>query len=353
MRELGGLDFAEIGAALGTSGAVVRQTLYEARRNLEQMDVGRGMRCEAVTRVLSDADGRISNRRQIRAHLGDCPNCRHFQERIQARKKAFAGIAPLPAGAAAGLLQSLLGGAGGSAAGGAAAAFGGGAAQSAGTAGILKVVATVAALAVVGTASVERNLHESQTASDAAAAPLTQRSQADHPTRSTVAKSRSSRQAQPSAHRPSAVSAPAAANAAAVPGGRRSGAPASRNDFSPERALARSDDSSSAAPITDAAESPAGSPNAEQQQQPAKQAEKEEKKTAKAEAKGTSEHPTHPVHPPHPAQSQKPVEPPAPGQEAPAEAETAPAPEAAEGSFESTSHSPNGKAKGHEKQVAE
>ena len=31
MRELGGLDFEEIGAALGTSPAVARQTLYEAR----------------------------------------------------------------------------------------------------------------------------------------------------------------------------------------------------------------------------------------------------------------------------------------------------------------------------------
>jgi RNA polymerase sigma factor (sigma-70 family) len=79
MRELSGLDFVDIGAALGTSGAVVRQALYEARRNLEQMDFGRGMRCETVMGVLSDADGRISSRREIRAHLRDCPACRRFQ----------------------------------------------------------------------------------------------------------------------------------------------------------------------------------------------------------------------------------------------------------------------------------
>ncbi|MFP5389263.1 MAG: sigma-70 family RNA polymerase sigma factor [Thermoleophilia bacterium] len=92
MRELSGLDFVDIGAALGTSGAVVRQTLYEARRNLEQMDSGRGMRCEVVAQVLSDADGRISGRREIRAHLRDCPGCRRFQDRIEARKEeAFAG----------------------------------------------------------------------------------------------------------------------------------------------------------------------------------------------------------------------------------------------------------------------
>ena len=34
MRELGGLDFAEIGAALGTSSGAARQTLYEARLSL-------------------------------------------------------------------------------------------------------------------------------------------------------------------------------------------------------------------------------------------------------------------------------------------------------------------------------
>jgi len=97
MRELSGLDFVDIGAALGTSGAVVRQTLYEARRNLEQMDSGRGMRCEAVAQVLSDADRRISGRRQIRAHLRHCPKCRRFQDGIQARKEALAGSLCHPA----------------------------------------------------------------------------------------------------------------------------------------------------------------------------------------------------------------------------------------------------------------
>ena len=55
MRELAGLDFAEIGTALGTSPAVARQTLYEARLSLRQMDEGREMSCEAVTKALSGA----------------------------------------------------------------------------------------------------------------------------------------------------------------------------------------------------------------------------------------------------------------------------------------------------------
>src|SRR3954468_9736634 len=90
MRELSGLDFAEIGAALDASGAVVRQSLYEARRNLEQMDHGRGMNCGAVARVISDADRRITRRRDIRAHLRDCPNCRRFQDAISRRESVLA-----------------------------------------------------------------------------------------------------------------------------------------------------------------------------------------------------------------------------------------------------------------------
>jgi len=39
MRELAGLEFEQIGSALDTSGAVARQTLYEARQSLRQMEL--------------------------------------------------------------------------------------------------------------------------------------------------------------------------------------------------------------------------------------------------------------------------------------------------------------------------
>jgi RNA polymerase sigma factor (sigma-70 family) len=100
MRELNGLDFAEIGAALDTSAAVVRQSLYEARRNLEQIGDGRDLGCAAVTRVLADADGRITRRRDIRAHLRDCEDCRRFRRSIEGREGILAAVPPLPAGAA-------------------------------------------------------------------------------------------------------------------------------------------------------------------------------------------------------------------------------------------------------------
>jgi RNA polymerase sigma factor (sigma-70 family) len=154
MRELAGLDFAEIGTALGTSAAVVRQAIYEARLSLRQMDEGRAMSCERVTRALSDGDGRVARRRDLRSHLRACASCRGFNESIEGREQAFAGLAPLPAAAAAGLLQGLLGGHG--AAGGGFATALGGAAKSLGTSAALKGAATVAIVAAIGVGAADR-----------------------------------------------------------------------------------------------------------------------------------------------------------------------------------------------------
>jgi RNA polymerase sigma factor (sigma-70 family) len=157
MRELAGLDFAEIGASIGTTPAVARQTVYEARLSLRLMDEGREMSCEAVTRAISDGDGRVIRRRDIRAHLRACAGCRRFSEEIKGRRKDFAALSPLPAVAAAGLLQGLLGSASGSGAGGGlATALGGGAAKSIGTAAALKGAATVAVVAAVGVTAADR-----------------------------------------------------------------------------------------------------------------------------------------------------------------------------------------------------
>ncbi|MET0557208.1 MAG: sigma-70 family RNA polymerase sigma factor [Solirubrobacterales bacterium] len=162
MREAGGLDFEEIGAALGTSAAVARQTLYEARLGLRQMDAGREMDCVTVSKALSDGDRRVRRRRDIRAHLRDCADCRRFAEEIDSRRGDLAAIAPLPAVAAAALLQGLLGGgagAGAAAAGGTGAAggaLGGTVVKSVGTATLLKGTAAVAVVAAIGVGAADR-----------------------------------------------------------------------------------------------------------------------------------------------------------------------------------------------------
>ena len=91
MRELAGLEFAEIGAALGTSAEVARQTVYEARLSLRQMDEGREMSCATVTRALSDGDGRVTRRRDVRSHLRACADCRRFREEIEGRRRDLRG----------------------------------------------------------------------------------------------------------------------------------------------------------------------------------------------------------------------------------------------------------------------
>lgn len=156
MRELAGLEFEEIGAALGTSDAVARQTLYEARQSLRQMEEGREMSCDEVTKALSDGDGRVTRRRDVRAHLRSCAGCRAFRDEIKGRQRDLAAISPLPAAAVAGMVQGLVGGSGAASGGSLAAALGGGAAKTIGASTAAKGVATVAVAAAVGVGAADR-----------------------------------------------------------------------------------------------------------------------------------------------------------------------------------------------------
>jgi RNA polymerase sigma factor (sigma-70 family) len=157
MRELAGLGFEEIGAALETTPAVARQTLYEARLSLRQMEEGREMSCGSVTRALSDDDGRVIRRRDLRAHLRHCAQCREFRDELRRRRSDLAAISPLPAAAAAGILQAMFGAGGtGTGGGGLAGALGGGAAKVFGTSAAVKSAATVAVVAAVGVTAADR-----------------------------------------------------------------------------------------------------------------------------------------------------------------------------------------------------
>jgi RNA polymerase sigma factor (sigma-70 family) len=162
MRELADLDFEEIGAALNTSPAVARQTLYEARLSLRQMEEGRELSCDEVMRAISDADGRVTRRRDLRAHLRECGGCREFAGEMRRRRADFAAIAPLPAVAAAGILQGIVGGAasGGAATAGAAGGAVAGKALGGSALGgsiLAKSAVTVAVVAVIGVKVVDRS----------------------------------------------------------------------------------------------------------------------------------------------------------------------------------------------------
>jgi RNA polymerase sigma factor (sigma-70 family) len=157
MRELGGLEFDQIAEAFETSAAVARQTVYEARIGLRQMEAGREMSCDEVTKALSAEDRRVLRRRDIRAHLRTCADCRAFGEAIGARKQDMAALAPLPAVVSAGLLQAVLGGGqAGAAATGVASSVGVGTGKAVATSALLKSAATVAVVAAVGVSAADR-----------------------------------------------------------------------------------------------------------------------------------------------------------------------------------------------------
>jgi RNA polymerase sigma factor (sigma-70 family) len=161
MRELSGLGYDEIAAALGGNVAAARQSVFEARSALHELAEGRAMECESVRRALSDNDGRVLRGRKLRAHLRACGSCRDFRDLIGTRRRDLALIAPpIPAALAAGLLHHVLGGAA-TASGGAGTGVGGaglgslaaGKAVAASTA--MKAAAIVACTAAVGAGTVE------------------------------------------------------------------------------------------------------------------------------------------------------------------------------------------------------
>jgi RNA polymerase sigma factor (sigma-70 family) len=158
MRELAGLGVAEIAAALDASPGAARQAVYEARLNLRRMEEGRAMRCEQAMRALSDDDGRVTRRHDLRAHLRSCPCCRAFREEIEGRRSELAALAPLPALAATGILHGLLGGfaPGGLAGGVGAGSVGAGVGKAVATSAIVKVAASVAIVAAVGVSAADR-----------------------------------------------------------------------------------------------------------------------------------------------------------------------------------------------------
>jgi hypothetical protein len=151
MRELNGMDYAAIGAVFGTSPDVARQTVYEARVALQEISEGREMGCEQAKKAISAGDGRVLRGRRLRAHLRACEDCRGFREGIRERRADLAALAPaMPALAAAGLLQNILGsGHAGGGTGGLLGSLGGGGKVIAGSTALKSAAAIVATATVV------------------------------------------------------------------------------------------------------------------------------------------------------------------------------------------------------------
>jgi len=171
MRELGGMEFAEIADALQTTSPAVKQSVYEARRALQALQEGRAMDCDVVQRTISDGDRRALRAMRVRGHLRECACCRAFDASLRERPAQLGAlIPPLPVAVAAGMIHSVLGGGGsGGGGGGLGVGLAGGAKATVGaslatkTAIALSVGATIAGGAAVAAPSLRPAAHDSAT----------------------------------------------------------------------------------------------------------------------------------------------------------------------------------------------
>ena len=156
MRELAGMSYAELAAALGVSVPAVKSLLVRARVSLAAAAEARDTACSEIRDELILAhDRRVRPNAMARRHLRDCAGCREFRSEMRGVSRQFAALVP-GLGPVALLAKSL--GIGGGAGGGAAAGSGaavagtGGAFAASGLLGTgISHVATLLAAAVVTT----------------------------------------------------------------------------------------------------------------------------------------------------------------------------------------------------------
>ncbi len=171
LREFEGRSYSEIAEILGVTTSALETLLFRARRSLAE-ELTHQLTCtDAQLAVSKSVDGRLGRkeRRRVRDHLAECPDCAHFARLQQRHHSALRGLMLIPiplslavfkgldgAGTASAATLPVAAGAGSVAAGvgtgaGAATATGGG--LFAGGVGI-KVAAAVAAVSVAGGAAV-------------------------------------------------------------------------------------------------------------------------------------------------------------------------------------------------------
>ncbi|HET9123925.1 MAG TPA: sigma-70 family RNA polymerase sigma factor [Solirubrobacteraceae bacterium] len=153
LRELTGLSHEEIARSLQITVAAAKQSVYEARRGLQEQTHGRALGCGEIQRRLSDGDRRVLRGRVVRAHVRHCARCAAFAASIEDRRQVLEAVTPsLGLLATGGVLARVLGGGGGSGGAGTLGASAGGGAASAGAGKAIGVGLLAKSLATVGVA---------------------------------------------------------------------------------------------------------------------------------------------------------------------------------------------------------
>jgi RNA polymerase sigma factor (sigma-70 family) len=163
MREIDGLSYAELGAALGISLPAVKSLLVRARISLVEAVEARDTDCIDIRTDLADAFERgVRTTGLARRHLRDCPGCVEYRAQLRAVREGLSALSPGGPGPMAAVLKLVgLGGAGsaGAASAGGGAAAGGGAIAAVGTGTAAKVAAVVCCAALTAGGAVEVGTH--------------------------------------------------------------------------------------------------------------------------------------------------------------------------------------------------
>lgn len=162
LREFEGRSYKEIAEILGVTTSALETLLFRARRSLAE-ELEQHLTCtEAQLGVSRAADGQLNRRerRRLREHLGECPDCARFARLQQRHRRALRGLMLVPVPVSLSLFKGLEGSAAAATlptVAGSASAIGSGAAAAGATGGglfagglALKAAAVVTAASVAG-----------------------------------------------------------------------------------------------------------------------------------------------------------------------------------------------------------
>jgi RNA polymerase sigma factor (sigma-70 family) len=160
MREIDGMSYADLAAALDVTVPAVKSLLVRARVGLVEAAEARDADCcDIRDDLMASYDRGVKASGRARKHMRSCAGCCEYRQALRGMRRSFAALTPVSAGLFGSVAASLGIGGGGAAAGGAAAGGGGVAATAAGgtlaTATACKVAAVVCTAALTAGGAVE------------------------------------------------------------------------------------------------------------------------------------------------------------------------------------------------------
>ena len=159
MRELDGMSYADLAAALDVTVPAVKSLLVRARVGLVEAAEARDTDCDVIRGELLNAyDRGVKASGRARRHMRECGGCREYRTALRGMQRSFAALSPVAAAGPLALAAKVLGlgGAGGGAAAGGGAVAGSGGALAGGAAaaggGVASATACKVAAVVCGAA---------------------------------------------------------------------------------------------------------------------------------------------------------------------------------------------------------